>query len=189
MCAKLQQLMAAHKNHARCTKSIKKQLPARMKKQWKHCWIQSRRMSSSSCYRTLGFRLFPGQFVTSYQNADIKDNPTLALIAVLWQHSQKNSSTSWWEGRNSAHKTWEGLGKISLLEGHTWYALSLKALKLLSGLQEQVDQLTPTETKQGTCLSYGGRRVRDTTHGTKAASDKTHFSLTPFFPLSFLVHV
>lgn len=40
------------------------------------------------CYRTLGFRLFSGKFVTSYQNADVKDNPTLTLIAltvVLWQ--------------------------------------------------------------------------------------------------------
>lgn len=60
------------------------------------------------CYRTLGFRLFSGQFVTSYQNADIKDNPALtliALIAVLWRHSQKNPSACWWEGRHSVHVT------------------------------------------------------------------------------------
>lgn len=43
--------------------------------------------------------------------------------------------------------------------------LRLKALKVLSDLQEEVDQLTSTKTKEGTCLSPGGRRVRDTMAG------------------------
>lgn len=34
-------------------------------------------------------RLFAGQFATSYQNTDNKDNPSQTLIAVPWQHSQK----------------------------------------------------------------------------------------------------
>lgn len=58
----------------------------------------------------------------------------------------------------------------------------------LRDLQEKVDDLTLTETKQGVNFSSGGGRIRDTTHCMKAASDKTHAfsSFTPFFSASFL---
>ena len=71
--------------------------------------------------------------------------------------------------------------------------MSLKASKILRDLQEEVDQLTPTETKQGIHFSSGGGRVRDTTHCMKAVSDKTHFYLfllhTFLSSLIFSLHV
>lgn len=73
------------------------------------------------CYRVLGFRLISGWFVTSYLEADIKNDPSLALTVVLWQHSQRNPS-SLQERRKkfSAYNlgNWEGLWK-SLSVGRT----------------------------------------------------------------------
>lgn len=73
------------------------------------------------CYRVLGFRLISGWFVTSYLEADIKNDPSLALIVVLWQHSQRNPSTLQ-ERRNKFSScnlgNWEGLQK-SLPVGRT----------------------------------------------------------------------
>lgn len=68
-----------------------------------------------------------------------------------------------------------------------WRVLRLKALKLLSDLQEESGP-AHTETKEGTCRSSGGRRVRDTTqhmawrqHLTKHTSSSHLSCLTHFW--------
>lgn len=100
MDAKLQQIMAANKNHTRRNESVEEQLPASMthntaeEQQWKHRRIQSRKdVFHLLCYKVIGFRLYSGQCVTSYLEADTKKDPTLAHIVVLWQQSQRNPNT------------------------------------------------------------------------------------------------
>lgn len=70
--------------------------------------------------------------------------------------------------------------------------MSLQASKIFGDLQEEVDQLTAVETKQGINFSSRCLKVMGTEHYMKASSEKTVItfsSFTPFFPHLFLVHL
>jgi len=103
--ANLQQITAANENHASCNESMKERLPARTahntaaEEQHKHHRIPSGKVVFHLlCYRVLGFRVFSGPFVNFYLEVDIKQDPTLALIApkeipVLRREGREKFST------------------------------------------------------------------------------------------------